>query len=351
MQKTKFSSYCLNGIADGCKYCIKGEKLVLFITGKCPVKCWYCSLSKKRKDIDKIWANERECKNVKDVISEVKESNATSAGITGGDPLLFFERTIRFAKALKKEFKNFHMHIYLPTLFVTKEKLQKLSKYVDEVRFHPLFLSRNLSEKDKNFDIEKIKLALLFWKKQNIGIEMPCFPERKKEIWEFIKKLKNYIGFVNLNEFEISETNYDIITKNYKLNKDGYTIADSKKAGLWIIRQAEKEKLKLKIHLCTAETKNWHQYKNRLKLHKIYKYGYRTPDGIVRYFAIYAKNVDKTAKELKKFKEIYVDKNKNRIILDEKIVPGILKLKKYKIARVEEYPTFDKDETQFEFIN
>jgi len=49
LNKTKYDSYCINGIAEGCKYCVRGEKLVLFVSGKCSRQCWYCSLSNKRK--------------------------------------------------------------------------------------------------------------------------------------------------------------------------------------------------------------------------------------------------------------------------------------------------------------
>jgi uncharacterized protein len=161
--KSRYSSYYINDIAKGCKYCVKGEKVVLFISGKCSRNCYYCSLSNKRKNKDIIWSNERICRSEKDLINEAIESNATSAGITGGDPLQFMERTIKYAKALKNKFgKKFHIHIYLPTKLISKEKLKRLSKYIDEVRFHPEFLINPNSDIDK--DIEKIRLASQFWK-------------------------------------------------------------------------------------------------------------------------------------------------------------------------------------------
>src|SRR4030042_7015807 len=138
INKTKFGSYCFKGIPDGCKYCIKGEKLVLFVTGKCATKCFYCPLSKLRKNSSKMWANERECKNVMEVLEEVRESNAKGAGITGGDPLLVLNRTLKYARALKREFgRKFHIHIYLSTKLVTEKNLKQLSSVADEVRFHP----------------------------------------------------------------------------------------------------------------------------------------------------------------------------------------------------------------------
>lgn len=121
LKKTGFDSYYINGFADGCKYCVEGEKLVLFITNKCESNCWYCSLSNNRKKQKLVTANERPCKNVKEVFEEVKESNATSAGITGGDPLTCLRKTVKFAKALKKKFgKKFHIHIYSTTKLVNK---------------------------------------------------------------------------------------------------------------------------------------------------------------------------------------------------------------------------------------
>ncbi|MEM2954938.1 MAG: 4Fe-4S cluster-binding domain-containing protein [Candidatus Nanoarchaeia archaeon] len=349
IKRTPFASYCLkeNGIAEGCKYCVRGEKLVLFITGICSRACFYCSLSTKRKNIDKIWANERRCPKIQDMLEEVEESRAKGAGITGGDPLLRLSRTLKYAKALKKSFGNlFHIHIYLPTKLVTKNKLKKLSKYIDEVRFHPIFITNNL-----NFirnEIKKIKLASQFWPKENIGIELPLLPDRFIEILRIIRACSSFIGFVNLNEFEISDTNLDYVTKHYKINRDSYTIAGSKETGLKIIKELKNSSLK--IHLCTARTKNLYQYKNRLKLHKILPYGFRTKEGAVRYFVIYPKNLFKVSKELNKFKQIYIDKRNKRIIVSEKIIPKLLKTKKYKIARVEELPTWDSTNISFEYL-
>ena len=337
--KTPYSSYCLNSIAEGCKYCVKGRKLVLFISGKCSRNCWYCSLSEKRKNKDIIWANEREIKNPSELIEEAEESQASGAGITGGDPLLYLSRTLKYARVLKDRFgKKFHIHIYLPTKLVSSSNLKKLSKYIDEVRFHPEFI---LEKSTITKDIEKIKLASLFFKKQNIGIELPMIPDKKNEILEFIKKASNEVGFINLNEFEISDTNFKMISSKYNLNEDTYTISGSKEAGLWIINHLNKLKLKNNVHFCTACLKNNYQYKNRLKLHNILPYGRKTSEGTVVYLAIYPDSIKKTENHIKKLGGYYLDNKNKRIILDEKTANNILKSKKYRIARVEEHPTYD----------
>ena len=353
--KTPYDSYNLNGLPKGCKYCVKGEKLVLFISGICSRNCWYCSLSDKRKNKDVICVNERFYKKEKDFLEEIIESNATSMGITGGDPLIFLSRTIKFARIAKKKFgKKFHIHIYVPTKLVKKENLKKLSRYIDEIRFNPEFTLENNQEFLKN-DIEKIKLASNYWKKDSIGIELPMIPNRKKDFLDLILRLKDSVGFVNLNEFELSETNMDIVTKKYNLNSGGYTIKESISAGIWILKEIEKRKLKIKIHLCTANLKNNYQFKNRLKLHKILPFGYKTSEGMVKYLAIYCKTkveLNKLAKQFKK-SEAYVDNQKLRLILSEKTAYKLLKTKgnKYKISLVEEFPTFDRIETEKQDLN
>ncbi|MFH1710779.1 MAG: radical SAM protein [Nanoarchaeota archaeon] len=346
--KTPYKSYCLNNLAKGCKYCVKGEKLVLFISGKCSRNCWYCSLSEKRKEKEVIWANEREIKNTKQLIGEAKESQSKGAGITGGDPLLFLNRTLKFASSLKKEFgKKFHIHIYLPTKLVNNSNLKKLSRYIDEVRFHPEFI---LNKTTISKDIEKIKLAKSYWKKQDIGIELPMIPDKKHEILEFIKKISNEVGFINLNEFEISDTNFNIINKKYRLSKDTYTISKSSESGIWIIKQLNKLKIKNNVHFCTACLKNNYQYKNRLKLHKILPFGKKTSEGTVIYLTIYLKDLSIPLKDFKKkFKGYYFDEKRKRILLSQNSAVKLIK-KGFKVARVEEHPTYDSTSMEFSYL-
>jgi len=349
MKKTKFSSYCINDIAEGCKYCVKGRKLVLFISGICSRNCYYCSLSDIRKNKDIIWANERKIENINELIEEAKASNSKGAGITGGDPLLCLDRTLEYAKAMKEKFgKKFHIHIYLPTKLVTRDKLEKLSNYIDEIRFHPEFLCREMSEEEAEEDMKKIFLASEFWKKENIGIELPVFPDKRQEILNFILKIKEHIGFVNLNELEVSETNINNLGK-YKFKEGGYIVSGSIEAGIWILQNLEKAKIKLAVHLCTAELKDWHQYKNRLLMHEILPFGKRTEEGTVIYLAIYAKDSNEFDK-LIKLKLGYTDNKKLRIILPEKRVCKLIKGKKYKVERVEEYPSYDGAEVMREVL-
>ena len=55
VEKTKFYSWKIGNLAKGCKQCVKGEKTVLFITGKCSLRCFYCPISDQKKNKDVIY--------------------------------------------------------------------------------------------------------------------------------------------------------------------------------------------------------------------------------------------------------------------------------------------------------
>ncbi len=332
MKKTKYDSFLLGKLPEGCEMCVRGKKMVLFVTGLCSRGCEFCPLSKLRKNIDKIYSNERPVNFMKDLIEEVKVSNATGCSLTGGDPLLKLKRTIKLGKALKKKFgRKFHIHIYLSTKLVNKENLKKISEFVDEVRFHPDF------EKSVDEEIKKIRLGKIFWKKKNLGIEIPMFPDKVDKIYEFTKKVYPDISFINLNELEAGEIFGPLMEKKYKLSSDGYTVKNSVSAGKKLIKLIEKDKLKLNVHLCTANLKIGFQYKNRLKNYQNQKFSHKTNDGTRVYFSTKIKN-----KKYFNKKDFFIDKGKLQIIINPEKIPKIKN--RLEIYRIEEYPTYDREE-------
>lgn len=344
--KTPYDSYLTTPKpCKGCQLCLRGLKLVLFIGGKCSRNCWYCSLSEGRKNSDTIWANERQCKTNSDIAQEALDSNSKGAGITGGDPLAYFQRTLSAAKTLKKRFgKKFHIHIYLPFPLVNKQKLQKLHPYIDEIRFHTSFLT-NPDKTLYNEELEKLHLASQIFDKQNVGIELPLLPDKKQELIQYIQDASPFISFANLNEFEISDTNFNLIEKNYKLNPDTYTIKNSIKTGKQILNHFKKSNIT--IHLCTAKTKNHHQYHNRLLRRNILPYGEKTPDATVIYIEI--PNINKEIiKNLRKHtKKFHIDNRHNRILLDHNEAQKIFQTKQFDLHLCEEHPTFDAEKMSY----
>ncbi len=340
MKKTKYSSFLSGSLPKGCKLCVRGEKSVIFVTGKCGVGCKFCPLSNTRKNTSRQWINEREIKSKQDLLKEAIESNAKGCSFTGGDPLLEVDRVVEYATFLKKNLsKKFHTHIYLATLLVNDQRLSKLSKVIDEVRFHP-----NL-DKPIEQEVAKIALAKKYWKKSNIGIELPAFPDKIDKIINFIKASSDNISFLNMNELESGEVSEKYMQKKYNLSVDGYTIKDSISAGKYIMKKLSKLTPKINIHLCTANLKNWHQYRNRLKNYKKKPLTKKGEDGMLLYFAI-----DKDLNIIKDFpKNQYLfDDEKNRIIISEKLARKLRS--KINVYRIEEYPTAEREESEVDII-
>jgi hypothetical protein len=389
MEKTKYYSWKNNALTNGCKQCILGRKLVVFVTGVCPRNCFYCPLSEQKENKDVIFANERKLLNENEVnalIEEAKSCKAKGAGFTGGDPLVKIERTTRYIKLLKKEFgKKFHVHLYTITESLTSERLKMLEDSgLDELRLHPDFTN----------EFYWNKIDLLYNKDSSrkysfdIGVEIPSIPgyddATKKLIDYFIPR----IDFLNINELEISDTNScELVDRDFHTkNNLSYGVKGSEDLALKLLKYCIKTYPKKSVHYCTCKLKDGVQLKERLRLRasntrKIFDIV--TEDGTLVRGIIYLsvlkpsfgyktiiENIlplehKKFLKELLKIRDDLIEEfgiPKNMIIIDEQKlriltnVGVVEKLSKTLHSRglipaiVEQYPTWDQMEVDIEFL-
>ncbi|MFX1391278.1 MAG: radical SAM protein [Promethearchaeota archaeon] len=263
ISKTKAETHYIKGrnIPLGCKYCLKGSKVVLFLNGICqqPDHCsWYCPISEERKNKSITFADEIEIKHKQEILHEIDTINAQGMSITGGEPLseLNLERTIDYISFIKsKKGKKFHIHLYTNGINFNDNIAKKLSLAgLDEIRFHPA-----------RKDWYNIKKALN--KQMIVGVEVPVIPrnENIKYIEELIRYLDN-IGadFINLNEFEFCFSNSENLKeRGFNLEKNSIAaVIDSKKTAINLIRKLGSE-TSLKMHFCPIRAKDYHQLKNR----------------------------------------------------------------------------------------
>ncbi|MBI5392698.1 radical SAM protein [Candidatus Woesearchaeota archaeon] len=402
INKTPWHSWCTGKISKGCAYCVQGRKLVLFITGLCPQRCFYCPVGEQKFGNDVVYANEwklEDPNNPVELIKEAELTQAKGAGITGGDPLMNIKRCCNYIQLLKKKFgKEFHIHLYTPLKLVTKERLQKLSAAgLDEIRFHP--------DLDDNSLWNRIKIAKKY--RWEIGIEIPAIPGYEKktmrlidyiifadsllpelpneENFAFLQNSPNKVSFINLNELELSDTetkHYTLPTKGFKAKDNiSYGVKGSKEMAIKMLEYAKEKGLS--AHFCTARLKDGIQVKKRLQIRaeniKLL-FDEKTEDGTLLRCCIYLpelapgmnyreklRNADKNDfiekltvirnKLLETLtlseKEIVIDSNKCRLIIPRSVAKQYAnKIKKYNLlpALVEEYPTQDGFEVEIEFL-
>ncbi len=326
--KTKGESLSIGGITRGCRLCIEGKKLVLFVTGVCNQRCWYCTISRGRWLKDQVWANEKLVKKDSDLIEEAKLSNAMGAGITGGEPTLKLKRVVHYIKLLKKNFgKKFQIHMYSCGKGVKPSDLKKLHEAgLDEIRFH---LNREIVKEALKYD----------WK---VGMEVPVILKSEKELCKLVDYLESVgADFLNLNELEFSDRNVKpMMNRGYKLRKDSMTaVGGSEETALKVLKYASKKRLR--VHYCTAALKMNYQLRNRLKRRaKNIKRDFEkvTKDGFLLKGTIYGRNLKKLASDLKIPKKMYVIR-RGRIETSVEMARMVAKKIKNKVAVVEEYPS------------
>lgn len=260
--RTWAGSFLLGDLPRGCELCMHGLKLVLLITGLCDKRCWYCPLSREKKGRDVIYANERSVKKFDDIVEEVESQGAEGAGITGGNPLLVFERTLGYIKLMKEVFgEDFHIHLYTAiSPAFNLDKIKSLAEAgLDELRIH-LMLDNPSEWKIMKKLVEKIKNC-------DIGVEIPVIPGYLNEIKKMIRFLdESGVFFMNMNELEFSESNSFLLQmRGFKLKEGSFSAVEgSHETAMEALKWAEKNVSKLNMHYCPAFIKDSVQYKNRL---------------------------------------------------------------------------------------
>ena len=246
------------GEAEGCIQCQRGSKLVLFVTGRCHWGCDYCPLSDNRRETPDMFANERRCSNFDEVIEEAKAMRATGTGITGGDPMLDFDKTIEAVTALKNEFgKQHHIHCYT-SIPIKAEQAQQLGDAgLDELRFHLLDLS-----------LDRYMESVIAADEAGIcvGVELPAEPDKENKLLDLLKQLhESPVQFLNLNELEITVGNQENMdVRGFNL-AGGITAAAEGSAELAIKLKQEAEGLDFHVKFCTASYKDAGQLRNRFR--------------------------------------------------------------------------------------
>ncbi|OYT32205.1 radical SAM protein [Candidatus Woesearchaeota archaeon] len=352
IRKTRFYSKVKGKMPKGCQFCVKGQKLVLFITGLCPNRCYFCPLSEKKFGKDVVFADEWMIKDPDDPVELVKEAEfigAKGAGITGGDPLTRIDRCIKYIKLLKKRFgKKFHIHLYTTLTLVNKRILKRLfDAGLDEIRFHPDLDNKKLWP--------RLKLAKAFdW---DVGIEIPCIPGKEKQIKDLFDFAEGFVDFVNLNELEFSDTkvkHYDL-SKFKKRNNLSYAVKGSEELADKLLLYAEKKGFS--VHFCSARLKDSVQLRQRIKRRAksvARKFDFVSDDGTILHGIIYGS--PKKAKQLllkNKVPRSLFEKEDDAVVTAVSVVYEFRdKFKKagLKPAIIEQYPTQDKTVVEVVFL-
>ncbi len=234
----------------GCALCWKGLKTVVFITGLCNVKCYYCPISFERRGRDITYVNERRFGKIRDLIMEIEISKSEGISITGGEPALRAARVLRVVEAVKREFgRGFHIHLYTSGVGLTGNILENWwSRGIDEIRFHVV--------SQKTLELVEKALELGSW---DVGVEIPVLPGSETYIMRLIRILQDLkVKFINLNEMEITESNAEnLLLRGFKLgDRSPTSVEGSHETALKVLKKCVEEGVTIGVHYCTARYKD-----------------------------------------------------------------------------------------------
>lgn len=239
-------------ISRGCDMCLLGSKSVIFITGLCPLDCFYCPVSRERFGRDVIYVNDIPVTKAEEVVAVVASFASDGAAITGGDPSVVAERVHQVSRALKTAFgPGFHIHMYTHVLNLNSRRVGVLAaSEVDEVRVHA---TDPIQVKGR----ERYLRALVAAGK-TVGLEVPAVPGLERRIVEVIELLADLVDFVNINELDASEANLE------RLLSAGYRVEGSSVAGSLEAARRIAESVSVPVHICRTRTKDLVQIGARL---------------------------------------------------------------------------------------
>jgi pyruvate formate-lyase activating enzyme-like uncharacterized protein len=248
----------VGSLPKGCRACIKGSKLVLFITGYCTKGCYYCPISEERFGEDVTYANEVLVEKAEDALEEARMIDAEGMGITGGEPLLELERTCQYIRLFKRKFgSNFHIHLYtalepLPNNIVE----QLLDAGLDELRLHRYTSGEDLDT-----------LREITSRRAQLGVEVPAIPGQLNQMKQLLRNLDAAsIDFVNINEMEFAPLNAnELLKRGFSLDPNSIAgVKGSEDMAISLLDWAA-ENTSLNIHFCPIALKDGTQLRNRFR--------------------------------------------------------------------------------------
>jgi pyruvate formate-lyase activating enzyme-like uncharacterized protein len=153
-------------LSPGCRLCGEGSWSCLFINGRCNGRCFYCPAPQT--STDQPTTNTLRFPQSADYVDYVEKFGFRGVSISGGEPLLTPEKTLKFITAVKKRRgEAVHLWLYTNGTLVTRDSLLRLRDAgLDEIRFDIGATRYNLK-----------KAALAVGVIDHVTVEIPAIPE------------------------------------------------------------------------------------------------------------------------------------------------------------------------------
>ncbi|WP_159521201.1 radical SAM protein [Sunxiuqinia indica] len=264
-------------LSKGCQLCGEGQWSCLFINNLCNGKCFYCPT--QQSDMGQPETNTLLFVDPKTYVDYVRQFGFKGVSISGGEPLISFEKSLSFVKAVKEAFADeVYVWLYTNGILLTPEKVEALKNAgLNEIRF-------DIGATDYKTDQLKLAVGQI----PVVTVEIPAVPQEEELLKEKIRELKDLgVNHLNFHQMRLTPYNFNkLIEHDYTYNHgEKVTVMDSELTALRLIQFALDQSIDLPINYCSFVYKNRHQKSaNRQKHASIVKYSWEeiTENGFIR---------------------------------------------------------------------
>lgn len=305
-------SLYLNWISPACEACRQGVgSVTLYISLMCNRKCYYC-FNPNQEDYEHFTKNKRDCLSELEQLAGSRQKISHIA-LTGGEPLLHRQETVKFFVFAKDKFRRAHTRLYTSGDLLDKEILQELSDAgLDEIR---LSVKMEDAPELRKKVYERMTLAKQYI--PDVMVEMPVIPGTLEEMKELLLELdKLEIRGINLLEFCFPFNNVTEFRKrSFKIKNPpflvlynywyagGLPVAGSERECLDLLEFAVDNSLKLGVHYCSLENKHTAQVYRQNQRQKNSALTYLSPrDYFFKTAKVFGDDIPKVLKVFKKKK-------------------------------------------------
>lgn len=235
-------------LSPGCRLCGEGSWSCLFINGRCNGRCFYCPAPQEK--AGEPTTNTLRFPQSADYVDYVVKFGFRGVSISGGEPLLTLEKTLKFIAAVRKRRGDaVHLWLYTNGTLVTRDILLRLRDAgLDEIRFDIGATRYHLK-----------KAALAVGVIDHVTVEIPAIPEDldllKAKAAEMAER---GIGYLNLHQLRLTPHNHAALaSRGYTfVHGEKVTVLESELAALELLRHTLDHNIELPVNYCSFVYKN-----------------------------------------------------------------------------------------------
>lgn len=239
------------GMSRGCELCGAGSWSCLFINGKCNGRCFYCP--SKQEAIGVPTTNTLNFPRVQDYEDYLDRFGFKGVSLSGGEPLLTPDITLKFLRAVKRRFGDrVYLWMYTNGILIERDVLSRLKDAgLDEIRF-------DIGATE--YSLKKAGMAVGVI--GHVTVEIPAIPEKSDLLKNKLHEMSDLgISYLNLHQLRLTPHNLpQMVGRAYTcLHGEHPTVLESELAALDLLRHAALNRLPLAVNYCSFVYKNRYQ--------------------------------------------------------------------------------------------